>query len=55
MSLSLVQRHQNLCIHYQKRSQQYSEEKSTLLRCEDLIVSWDLKSNLNETTTGNTK
>ena len=31
-----------LCTHYQKRSQQYAEEKSIFLRCEDLKVSWDL-------------
>ena len=31
-----------LCMHYQKRSQQYTEEKNTLLRCEDLRVSQDL-------------
>ena len=30
------------CMHYQKWSQQYAEEKSTFLRCEDLRVSWDL-------------
>ena len=31
-----------LCMHYQKRSQQYTEEENTFLRCEDLKVSWDL-------------
>ena len=31
--------------HYQKRSQQYAEEKNTFLRCEDLRVSWDLGFN----------
>ena len=28
-----------LCMHYQKRSQQYAEEKNTFLGCEDLRVS----------------
>ena len=28
-----------LCMHYQKRSQQYAEGKNTFLRCEDLRVS----------------
>ena len=32
-----------LCMHYQNKSQQYTEEKKTFLRCEDLRVSWDLK------------
>ena len=32
-----------LCKHYQNRSQQYTAEKNTFLRCEDLGVSWDLK------------
>ena len=33
-----------LCMHYQKRSQQYTEEQKTFLRCEDLRVSWDINS-----------
>ena len=32
-------------MHYQKRSQQYAEEKNTFLRCEDLRVSLDLNMN----------
>ena len=32
-----------LCMHYQKRSLQYFEEKNTFLRCENLRVSRDLK------------
>ena len=28
------------CMHYQKRSQQYIEEKATFLECEDLRISW---------------
>ena len=32
-----------LCVHYQKRSQQYTREKNTFLKCEDVRVSWDLK------------
>ena len=39
MSSSLVRRHQN----FVKRSQQYTEEKNTFLRCKDLRVSRDLK------------
>ena len=46
MSLSLARRHQTLYIHYQKWSQQYTEEKSKFLRCEDLRIFWDLKVGL---------
>ena len=39
MSLLLVRRHQNFVYALPKKSQQYTEEKNTVLRCEDLGVS----------------
>ena len=35
-----------LCMHYQKGSQQHTEEKNTFLRCEDLRVSRDFNQAL---------
>ena len=35
-----------LYVHCQKSSQQYTEEKNTFLRCENLRVSWELKDTM---------
>ena len=39
MSLSLERRHQNFVYTLSKRSQQYTEQKNTFLRCKDLTIS----------------
>ena len=34
-----------LCVHYQKLSQQYTEEENTFLSCQNLRGPWDFKIN----------